>query len=82
LDPQPLARLALDRYLLQRDLPVARAQWNCTTPLIGSLENSSGTGITTTQLLSVIKRFSGLAADEMINKHSTLPENCGKQQHT
>lgn len=70
----PLARSALDRYLLQRGLPVTRAQWNLTTHLIGSLEKSSGTGITATRLLNVIKRFFSLAADEMTQEHPTLVE--------
>ncbi|RYG99406.1 MAG: integrase [Alphaproteobacteria bacterium] len=70
----PLARSALDRYLLQRDLPVTRTQWNLTTPLIGSLEKSSSTNITATRLLNVIKRFFSLAADEMTNEHPTLAE--------
>lgn len=70
----PLAHSALDRYLLQRDLPLTRAQWNLTTPLIGALEMSFGTGITAIRLLDIIKRFFRLAADEMTNEHPILAE--------
>ncbi len=70
----PLARSALDRYLLQRSLPVTRAQWDLATPLIGSLEKSSGTGITATRLLNVLKRFFSLAANEMAEDHPSLAE--------
>ena len=70
----PLARSALDRYLLQRSLPVTRAQWDLATPLIGSLEKSSATGITATRLLYVIKRFFNLAAEEMAKDHPALAE--------
>jgi integrase len=70
----PLARSVLDRHLLQRGLPVTRAQWDFTVPPIGSLEKSSGTGITATRLLNVIKRFYNVAADQMANEHSGLAE--------
>lgn len=33
----PLARAALDRYLMQRRLPITPARWDPRTPLIGSL---------------------------------------------
>jgi site-specific recombinase XerD len=70
----PIARSALDRYLLQRGLPVTGEQWNLATPLIGSLEHSSGAGITATRLLNVIKRFFSLAAQEMADDRPSLAE--------
>jgi site-specific recombinase XerD len=70
----PLARSALDRYLMQRGLPTTRAQWELSTPLIGSLEKSGGTGITATRLLSVLKRFFGVAAKQMEGDHPALAE--------
>jgi site-specific recombinase XerD len=33
----PLARVALDRYLVQRRLPVTPSKWRPSTPLVGSL---------------------------------------------
>jgi site-specific recombinase XerD len=42
----PLARTALDQYLVQRRLPVTPARWHPGTPLLASLEQDSTTGIT------------------------------------
>ena len=60
----PLARVALDQYLMQRGLPTTPALWKPSTPLIADLEagNDHG-GITSTRLWSVIKRFFATAAD-------------------
>lgn len=53
----PLARAALDRYLMQRQLPLTPARWDPRTPLIGSLEADSTAGITATRLWVVMRRF-------------------------
>lgn len=53
----PLARSALDHYLMQRGLPITPARWNPKTPLIGSLDQEETDGITATRLWSVMKRF-------------------------
>jgi site-specific recombinase XerD len=53
----PLARSALDRYLLQRQLPITPSRWNPKTPLVGSLDLDSDTGITATRIWSVVRRF-------------------------
>ena len=42
----PIARAALDRYLVQRRLPTTPARWDPTKPLLGSLERDSAEGIT------------------------------------
>jgi len=52
----PLARNALDRYLIHRRLPVTPARWNPQTPLIGSLEQDSAAGITGSRLWSIMKQ--------------------------
>jgi site-specific recombinase XerD len=70
----PLARSALDRYLMQRGLPTTRAQWDLRTPLIGSLDEPGGSGITTTRLLAILKRFFGIAAKQMETDHPALAE--------
>lgn len=70
----PLARSALDRYLMQRGLPTTRVQWDLKTPLIGSLDEPSGTGITATRLLAILKRFFGIAAKQMETDHPALAE--------
>jgi len=53
----PLARSALDRYLMQRQLPVTPSLWNPKTSLLGSLDLDSTDGITATRLWSVMRRF-------------------------
>lgn len=53
----PLARAALDRYLMQRKLPITPARWDPRTPLIGSLDQEDAAGITATRLWSVMRRF-------------------------
>ena len=70
----PLARSALDRYLMQRGLPTTRVQWELRTPLIGSLDEPGSTGITATRLLAILKRFFGIAARQMENEHPALAE--------
>jgi len=70
----PLARSALDRYLIQRQLPAAPARWNPQTPLIGSLEHESVAGITGSRLWSVIGRFFSKAADLIEDGNPALAE--------
>jgi site-specific recombinase XerD len=70
----PLARLALDRYLVQRGLPTTRASWDRNTPLIGSLEAPAGKGITATRLLHILKRFFEVAAKQVEGDSPVLAE--------
>jgi site-specific recombinase XerD len=58
----PLARAALDRYLVQRGLPVTPSKWRSPTRLVGSL-GEDGSGISTWRLWRVMKRFFSTAAD-------------------
>lgn len=58
----PLARAALDRYLVQRGLPVTPSKWRPSTPLVGSL-GEGGSGISSWRLWRVMKRFFSTAAD-------------------
>jgi site-specific recombinase XerD len=57
----PLARTALDRYLVQRGLPTTPAKWEPATPLVGSLAGE--TGINRARLWVVMKLFFATAAD-------------------
>ena len=57
-----MARGALDRYLMQRQLPVTPARWEPATALIGSIEGDeasmgSKSGISAARLWHVMKRF-------------------------
>lgn len=65
----PLACAALDRYLMQRKLPITPARWDPLAPLIGSLDQESTAGITATRLWSVMRRFFTKVA-EVIEKDS------------
>jgi len=68
----PLARRALDRYLMERGLPVTQAQWRPSTPLIGSLDDEGG--ITAWRLWRVMKRFFATAADVVGDGSPALAE--------
>jgi len=74
----PLARAALDRYLVERELPVTRARWSPKTPLIGRLGLDPDGGITGTRLWSVVRRFFETAADNIENDHAVLAEKLRK----
>ncbi|MGX0940214.1 site-specific recombinase XerD [Cupriavidus metallidurans] len=69
----PLARVALDRYLQERGLPISRARWEPATPLVGSLDGSE-TGITALRLWEVMRRFFRLAADNLASDYPPLTE--------
>ncbi|MCO5396747.1 phage integrase family protein [Ralstonia soli] len=74
----PLARAALDRYLVERGLPVSRTHWNPKTRLIGGLGIDAAEGITGTRLWSVVRRFFETAADTIENDHAVLAEKLRK----
>lgn len=59
----PLARTALDRYLVQRGLPVTRTRWEPATPIVGCLEEERRSGITAARLWAIMKRFFLQVAD-------------------
>lgn len=58
----PLARAALDRYLVQRGLPVTAVRLAPTTPLLGSLVVEQEVGISASRLWAVLRRFFATAA--------------------
>lgn len=66
----PLARFALDQYLMQRGLPVSPARWEPDTPLLGHLDEPGG--ITTPRLREVLRRFFRSAADAIETEHPAL----------
>lgn len=53
----PLARAALDQYLMQRKLPITPSRWDPRTPIVGSLDQEDAAGITATRLWSIMRRF-------------------------
>jgi len=74
----PLARAALDHYLLERGLPVTQARWNPKTPLVGGLGLDPDGGITGTRLWSVVRRFFWSAAEIIDSDHPLLAEKLRK----
>jgi len=69
----PLARAALDRYLVERRLPTAPPRWEPSVPLVGSLEKSDA-GITSARLWSIMKRFFLEVADVIQEKSPATAE--------
>lgn len=70
----PLARTALDRYLVERRLPVTPARWHPDTPLIGSLEQDSVVGISGVRLWELTRRFFGKVAEVIEADNPALAE--------
>ncbi|MGX6566733.1 phage integrase family protein, partial [Cupriavidus necator] len=70
----PLARVALDRYLVGRGLPVTPARWDPHTPLIGGLGQDPASGITGTRLWGVLRRFFVQAAKLIQADHPVAAE--------
>lgn len=60
----PLARVALDHYLMQRGVPTTPTMWKPSIPLIADLQAGNGLNrITSTRLWNVTKRFFITTAD-------------------
>jgi site-specific recombinase XerD len=57
----PLARAALDQYLVQRGLPTTPSRWEPSTPLLASLDEDWA-AITSARLWSIMRRFFEAAA--------------------
>ena len=70
----PLARTALDRYLVERRLPVTPARWHPDTPLIGCLEQDSAAGISGVRLWEITRRFFAKAAEVIKADNPVLAE--------
>ncbi|WP_145758178.1 MULTISPECIES: phage integrase family protein [unclassified Burkholderia] len=70
----PLATEALDQYLLERRLPVTRERWNPITPILASLGDDGGLGITEARLWRVMRRFFLNVAEEIQGEHPVFAE--------
>ncbi|WP_041390735.1 phage integrase family protein [Polaromonas sp. JS666] len=66
----PLARSALDRYLVQRGLPTTPQKWSPDIPLIGNIGGEAG--INRARLWVVMKRFFATVADILVEDNPTL----------
>ncbi|KWF72038.1 phage integrase family protein [Burkholderia pseudomultivorans] len=70
----PLARTALDRYLVARRLPVTPARWRPDTPLIPSLAEDGAAAITSVRLWKVMQRFFAQTAELVDAEHPALAQ--------
>ncbi len=70
----PLARIALDQYLIQRGLPVSPPKWDPSAPLLARLDEESGPGLTANRLWSIVHRFFLTAAGVLETQNPTLAE--------
>ncbi len=68
----PLARAALDRYLVQRSLPTTPQKWDPDTPLVGNIGGEAG--IQRARLWVVMKRFFATVADLLIEDNPVFAE--------
>ncbi|AMM18531.1 integrase (plasmid) [Burkholderia sp. PAMC 28687] len=59
----PLARSALERYLLERELPVSPQHWQPTMALVPSLSPHSTEKLSTVRLWAILKRFFSATAN-------------------
>jgi site-specific recombinase XerD len=69
----PLATAALDRYLVERGLPITRTRWNPKTRLVPSLDED-GDGITASRLWKVLKGFFAQVAASLEDHNPALVE--------
>lgn len=68
----PLARSALDRYLVQRGLPTTPQKWNPGTPLVVNIVGEAG--INRARLWVVMKRFFATVADVLVQDNPAFVE--------
>ncbi len=70
----PLARTALDRHLVERQLPVTPSRWRPDTPLIPNLDDEGAARITSVRLWKVLQRFFANTAGIVEADHAALAE--------
>lgn len=71
----PLAKSALDRYLVQRGLPTTPSKWIPSTPIVGRLADGAGSAaISGARLWAVIHRFFLRAAEILADQSPVLAE--------
>jgi site-specific recombinase XerD len=68
----PLARAALDRYLVQRGLPTTPAKWDPDTPVVGDIAGEAG--IKRARLWAVMKRFFATVAEVIGQDNAAFAE--------
>lgn len=75
----PLAKSALDQYLVERGLPTTPTLWTLSTPLIVNLDQGSRhTAITFTRVRHILKRFFTMTAEVI---KGDAPQTAEKLRH-
>jgi site-specific recombinase XerD len=69
----PMARSALDQYLLQRNLAVSRDLWKPKSYIVASLDDDA-TGITSARLWAIFKRFFEVVATKLKQDNPELAD--------
>jgi site-specific recombinase XerD len=78
----PLARSALDQYLMQRNLSVTPARWNPKTPLVACLGEDDNAGIAGARLWRVMRRFFMQVADVIRTEQPAMADKlCRASPH-
>jgi len=70
----PLARAALERYLVERGLPVTRERWSPGTSILGRLSGDGAAGVSASRLRAMIGRFFTLTADLIADRNPAFAE--------
>jgi len=70
----PLARHSVDRYLLERGLPVTRARWRPETSILGRVDDDDVGAISANRLWVVVKAFFKLAATTVRDEKPSLAD--------
>jgi len=70
----PLAKEALDQYLIQRGLPVTPSKWDPATPLLARIGEDVALGLTANRLWSIVHRFFETAAGVLEEQNPALAE--------
>ncbi|UVA81895.1 MULTISPECIES: site-specific integrase [Pandoraea] len=70
----PLARSALERYLIERKLPISPNHWKSKVSLIAHLADDTPGSITTARLWSIVRRFFIDAAETLKTDRPQLAE--------
>lgn len=68
----PLVRVALDRYLTHRGLPISPGLWPPATAIVGRLSEDEGSGITPARMLDILERFYETAAKVLEEANAPL----------
>lgn len=70
----PMATSALDRYLVQRGLPVTHSRWVPSTAVVGRLSDDVERAITAARLWGVVRRFFRTVATVIADQNPALSD--------